>query len=105
MFSRDESLVFQNFCQKIIEAPRPIDAQPHTYQDGFLWCQDWHMIEILKYYFNGREGYYGDPPPNRLKRNPLFSKDTIAAEAERLLAEYKTPEAIVNHLKQERDHA
>lgn len=104
MFDRQDILFFKNFCQKIIEAPRPLPGQPlYAIKDGFLWCEDWKIIEILKYCFNGREGYYGDPPPNRLKRNPFFSKDAIAAEAEALIAEFKTAEKIVEHLREVRN--
>ena len=105
MFDREQRRVFENFCQQILERPRAIDIQPHERKDGYLWCDDWRIIEILKYFFNDREMYLNDPPPNRLKNNPLWSKDTIMSQAEELLTIYRTPEEIVNHLRQEREQA
>ena len=103
MFTREEVRVFENFLQKIIERPRPMDSQPHTKENGFLWCDDWRLIEILKYFINGPDMYQNDPPPNRLKHNPLWSKDIIVFQAGELLTVYRTPEEIVEHLQKERD--
>ena len=103
MFDREQIRVFENYLQKIIERPRTIDSQPHIRKNGFLWCDDWRIIEILKYLINGREMYIGDPPPNRLKNNPLWTKDMIMCQAEELLTIYLMPDAIVNHLRTERD--
>lgn len=105
MFSNDDILILKNFCQKIIEKPRPIDAQPHARQGGFLWCDDWRIIEILKYFFNGREMYISDPPPNRLKGNPMFSKDIIMAQAEAIADQHGSAAGIVEHLTKEREKA
>lgn len=103
MFAKDELLLLQNFCQRILERPRPIDAQPHTIKDGFIWCDDWRIIEILKYFFNGPEMYAGDPPPNRLKGNPLWSKDAIIEEAKTLFTLHGSATNLINHLEQERN--
>ena len=101
-FSKEDILALKNYCQWITEHPRPIDKQLHVQQQGFLWCDDWRIIEILKYFFNGEPMYLSDPPPNRLKANPLWSKDVILAQAEHLYEEYKTAEGIINHFKQQR---
>lgn len=82
--SREEVLIYKNYCQKIIENPRPIDAQPHIRDGGYLFCDDWWIIEVLKYFFNGPEMYMADPPPKRLRNNPLWSKEAIVKEAENL---------------------
>ncbi len=102
MYSREDQLIFMNYLQKLIEKPRRIQDQPHTRDGRFLWCEDWEIIEVLKYFFNGHEGYMGDPPPNRLKDNPLWSKEQIVAYAKQLLEENKTPDAIIEALKTRR---
>lgn len=71
----------QEFCQQIIFRPIPLDAQI-TIRDGDkIWCQDWETIEICKCLFHGEDVYRADPPPNRLKNNPLWSKDAIIQKA------------------------
>lgn len=102
MFTREESLILQNYLQKLLEKPRRIQDQPHTREGIFVWCQDWEIIEILKYLINGAEAYAGDPPPNRLKFNPLWSKEAMVMSGEAMLELYKTPEAIVEALKDRR---
>lgn len=71
----------QEFCQQIIFRPIPLDEQV-TIRDGEkIWCQDWEIIELCKCLWHGEEVYRGDPPPNRLKNNPLWSKDVIVEKA------------------------
>ncbi len=104
-FIRDDILKIQNFCQSIIEKPRPINAQPHKQENGSMWCEDWELIEICKYFYNGRDFYYQDPPPNRLKKNKIWpGKDFIAQEAEKVCAECSgNMDRIVEALKRRRD--
>lgn len=104
MFSPEEILALKEFCQRIINRPRPIDDQPHKREGIFVWCEDWEMIEICKYLFNGREAYYGDPPPNRLKFNPLWSKDEIEKQANDLILKLGLAQAIIEVLEEMRDH-
>jgi hypothetical protein len=101
-----ERRTLKEYCQKIIENPRPIWAQPNIAQDGRMWCEDWEIIEILKYFFNGKDMYYDDPPPNRLKNNPLWSKQDIerrALELRDLCA--RSVDKIIEHLTERRSHA
>lgn len=102
MFNDADRLEFKRYCQKIIEAPKPIDDQPHARDGGYLFCLDWEIIEILKYLFNGPEMYRDDPPPNRLKNNPLWSKEDIVAKAEGLITTYATADQIIAALKARR---
>lgn len=90
MFTDKEIIALKNFTQKIIESPYPINEERQWVKrnNGHIWCEDWETIEILKYLFNGREMYYGDPPPNRLKNNPLWSKDEIAKRGEQLIEQF-----------------
>lgn len=87
MFTRAEEIMLRNYVQEIINRPRSMEEQHHTRQGVHLWCDDWEIIEILKYLFNGHNGYMGDPPPNRLKNNPLWSKEGIAEKANKLIEE------------------
>lgn len=105
MFTQDEGLQFKIYLQSIINNPRTMDQQAHTRSNGFMWCDDWEIIEILKYFFNGPEGYDGDPPPNRLKRNPLWSKAEIVNKAEQLKACYETPDKIIQYFRLRRENA
>jgi hypothetical protein len=101
-----ERRTLKEYCQHIIERPRPIWAQPNITQDGRVWCEDWEIIEILKYFFNGKDMYYDDPPPNRLKNNPLWSKQDIerrALELRDLCA--GSVDKIIEHLTERRSHA
>ena len=72
MLNDQDILKIKRYCQEIINRPRPIEDQAHRKQGGCLWCRDWEIIELTKYLFNGRSAYFGDPPPNRLKNNPLW---------------------------------
>ncbi len=103
MFSQEEIRNLSNYLQTIIERPRPIQEQIHVIRDGFIWCEDWRIIEILKYFINGHDAYIGDPPPNRLKRNPLWSKDEIIAQAQEMRRQLQTVEAIVEFFKHQRE--
>ena len=103
MFTREEIILLKNFCQSVIEKPRPIYEQPHIVKDGCIWCDDWRIIEILKYFFNGEEMYLNDPPPNRLKNNPFWSKSVIIAQAKAILEECKNVDSIIQHLKKRRE--
>ena len=105
MFNDADKLKFKIFCQTIISAPRPIDAQPHTRAGDKMWCEDWELIEICKYLFHGPELYFGDPPPNRLKNNNLWNQKDIQATAEKLIEEFKTADDIINYLKGKRNGA
>ena len=40
------------------------------------------MIEVTKYLFLGAECYFKEPPPRRLRGNPLWSKEAIKDKAE-----------------------
>lgn len=99
----EDKIKLKKFNQSIIDNPRPMDEQWSETKDGKIWCSDWEIIEILKYMFNGRSMYMEDPPPNRLKNNPLFDKNKIAGTAEFLLKHYKgDADAIIERLRNER---
>lgn len=104
-FMPDDILKLKNFCQQIIDKPRAINAQWHVRKDGFIWCSDWQIIEILKYFFNGRQEYIGDPPPNRLKGNPLWNKQAIMDDAEQLKTFHSNVDEIIAALKKRREEA
>ncbi|HLB58440.1 MAG TPA: hypothetical protein VJL60_06465, partial [Gammaproteobacteria bacterium] len=100
MFDKEEIHMFNNYLQSVIEKPRPIEAQPHVIRNGCIWCDDWKIIEILKYFINGPEMYAADPPPNRLKNNPLWSKEEIVQMATEIKQEHDLAELIIEHFKQ-----
>lgn len=95
IFNKTEIADLERFIGSIIDRPIPINKQKHKRENTFTWCTDWWSIEICKYLFNGKELYYVDPSPVRLRNNPLWSKKEIEIEAEyklsmmRLLEEYK----------------
>lgn len=95
IFNKTEIADLERFMGSLIDRPIPIDKQEHDKQGNFLWCSDWWAIEVSKYFFNGKELYYADPVPVRLRNNPLWSKEKTEVCAEyklsmmRLLEEYK----------------
>lgn len=102
-FSQADRLKFKIYCQEIINKPRAIDDQPHVRMGGFIWCEDWKIIEILKYYFIGTDTYLVEAPPKRLKRNPLWKKDEIVLEASDLRIKLETAEKIIEHFREVRN--
>jgi len=99
MFTKHEILKLKQYCQEIINAPMYMEEQPHKREGKYLWCMDWEIIEILKYLFNGRSMYALDPPPNRLKNNPLWSKEDISRKAELLIESSDGAEVIIQKLR------
>ena len=83
--SAEDNLILRRACQEITYKPRAIEDQPHKRDGIYLWCEDWEMIEILKYMFLGATTYFAEMPPRRLRNNPLFSKEAIKDKAERLM--------------------
>ena len=101
-FNKDEILKLRLYCQFITCNPTSFDKQKIIRKDSYLWCKDWEIIEILKYLFNGKVGYFGDPSPNRLKNNPLWSKKNISDIAEELIAKHTSVSEIIKELKARR---
>jgi len=95
IFNKVEIADLERFIGSIMDNPLPIDAQQHERQGRFAWCTDWWSIEVSKYFYNGKELYYADPVPVRLRENPLWSKEKTEVCAEyklnmmRLLEEHK----------------
>lgn len=85
-YSVEDIIKIKRFNQSIIDNPLPFDKQKIERDGDRVWCKDWEIIEICKYIFNGHEGYMGDPPPNRLKNNPLWSKNNIINEALKIMS-------------------
>lgn len=98
-FNDKECLSLRIYCQSIVNSPRRLEDQIHTRSGGFLWCEDWEIIEILKCLFNGVPTYEVEPPPNRLKNNPLWNKKAIVSVAKVLVKELKTVENIIELFK------
>lgn len=99
MQTASDIVKLKRFCQEIIDKPRSMYEQPWKSLDDHIWCQDWEIIEILKYLFLGRETYMAEPPPNRLKHNPLWSKEAIEEKAEELLITYESTDEIIEQLR------
>ena len=45
------------------------------------------MIEMLKYMFLGGATYFSEVPPRRLRKNHLWSKESIKAKADALFVD------------------
>jgi len=102
-FSEDDLLKLKNYLQQIIDKPRWISHQPHVRQGPHLWCDDWRIIEVLKYLIYGAAAYEQDPPPNRLKNNPLWSKAQIVADADELYRTCVSADNLINIFKEIRE--
>lgn len=85
MFSQEEIIALKRLNQSIIFRPLPMDRQESQRQGNFMWCSDWWHIEVLKCLFHGADTYLGDPPPRRLKNNPLYSPSATVETAEKKL--------------------
>ena len=102
MFSPEEILKLKIYCQTLTSQPRAMNAQPFIKRDGYFFLDDWEIIEILKFFFNG-ESYWPDPPPNRLVNNPLWKgKEDVAEKAKAILKEYETVDNIIEYFKKRR---
>lgn len=94
---------FKVLCRDIQEHPIRMDKQPHRTEGVYVWCDEWEIMEICKLFFNGPETYAADPPPNRLRTNPMFSKVSIAEQAKALSERHQDDaETILQALKTRR---
>lgn len=101
---QEDRIRFKRLCQEIVERPRRIEAQPCERAGAHMLLEDWMIIEVCKYFFNGSEDYAGDPPPRRLEGNPLFSKLNVAREADELWAKAEgNVEAIIYGIRKQRE--
>lgn len=99
----DDILQLRRFVQRIIERPRSMDEQPHTREGVRLWCEDWHLIELGKCLFHSEPVYRGDPPPRRLRCNPLWSQEAIILEARQLQEQFPVVTDLIAHLEARRN--
>ena len=61
------------------------------------------MIEMLKYMFLGGATYFSEVPPRRLRKNHLWSKESIKAKADALFVDCNSNvEKFIEHLRAER---
>ncbi len=104
MFNAEECLNFRKFCQEIIFSPRMMEQQEHKREGKYLWCEDWEIIELIKYFFNGKDTYNLDPLPNRLKNNPLFpGREVIIAKGDEMIKAFGTADKIIDQLRRRRN--
>jgi len=96
-----ENIKLQEYLQDIIGKPTPFSKQKSMFGTlgNCLWCDEWELIEMIKYLFNGKEVYYRDPAPNRLKNSPFWSKEAIEAKVEKDLGNMTTIEEIIGYFK------
>ena len=102
-----EKTALKEYLQKVIGNPTPFDKQKSIFGENklCLWCDEWEVIEMLKFMFNGKDNYYLDPPPNRIKNSVgLWSKEAIEAKVEKELGNMETTEQIIEYFKNRREH-
>ena len=106
ILNEDEIIVLKQYLQKVIGYPTPFDKQKSIFgQNKFCqWCEEWEIIEMLKFLFNGKDMYYSDPPPNRLKNSSFWSKQAIEEKVERDLGKMDNVEQIIEYFKDKREH-
>lgn len=99
-----EMLSLRRFCQEITYRPRSLDSQPCQREGKSIWCEDWEMIEVLKYLFLGAQTYFAELPPRRLRNNPLWSKESIQAKAEKMYEDFGGDiDAMIGRMRGARD--
>lgn len=101
--SESEVTDLKHFCQVLINAPLSMKQQQHEIKGGKIWCSEFETIELCKYIIYGRDYYYKDVLPNRLKNNSLFpGKAVIEQKAEKLLSSFSTVAELITFLKNNR---
>ena len=104
-YTPEDILLLKRFVQRITDKPAPLDTQPCTREGVFLWCEDWHLIELGKCLFHSAPVYLGDPPPRRLRFNPLWSQQAIVEEATALQQQFPVVTDLIAHLEARRSYA
>ena len=104
-FIEKENIALQEYLGSIIGRPTPFSHQKSEFDSSgkCLWCEEWEIIEMLKFLFNGKDIYYRDPPPNRLKNSTLWSKEKIEEKIERELGSMEDANTIIEHFKKIRE--
>lgn len=99
-FTEAEQIPLKEYLASIIGNPTPFHKQQTIYGDkqNCLWCEEWEMIEMLKFLIYGREYYYNDPPPNRLKKSDKWSKEQVEQKIMNEIGD-KTREEIIEYFK------
>lgn len=79
----EAQLKLRRMCQEITYKPRPMAEQPCEQPtiSGKLWCEDWELIEVLKFFFLGKDTYYAEAPPRRLRGNAHFNHEKVERRA------------------------
>lgn len=101
---KEEILILKNYLAEIINKPTFFTKQKTVYDSNgkVQWCEEWEIIEMLKYIINGKENYYQDPPPNRLKESTCWSKEEIEKIVETDLGTVEDPNIIVSYFRKRR---
>lgn len=94
MFTDAEILELKTYNQEITYRPRRLENQESIREDGYVFCDDWEIIEILKCLFGGEDTYRADPLPNRLKKNPLFKGKEDIIKKTREYSPFKAEDII-----------
>jgi hypothetical protein len=104
-FTQKENIALQEYLSTIIGNPTPFAKQTSVFDTSgkCIWCEEWELIEMLKYLFNGKDIYYRDPPPNRLKDSTLWSKEKIEEKAEAELGKIEDINLILAYFKKWRE--
>lgn len=100
-----EVIALKEYLQRIIGRPIAFDKQKTIYGKSKLplWCEEWELIEMVKYLFQGKELYYRDPPPNRLKNSTLWSKEAIEEKVEKELGNMETVNQMIEYFENKRN--
>lgn len=104
-FTEKEIVVLKEYLAQITGRPIPFAKQKTVFDINgkCQWCEEWEMIEMLKYLINGKENYYYDPPPNRLKYSTAWSKENVEAKVIKDLDSLQSIEEIIDYFKKARE--
>jgi pyruvate-formate lyase-activating enzyme len=106
-FNDKEIIMLKEYLQGFLGKPTPFAKQKSIFGSNrfCLWCEEWEIIEMLKYLINGKDNYYRDPPPNRLRDSALlWSKEGIEARVIKDLGNLETVEQMIEYFKNKREH-
>ena len=105
-FIEKEIVALKEYLQIVIGNPTAFAKQKSVMgENNFcLWCEEWELIEMLKFLINGKDNYINDPPPNRLRNSALlWSKEDIETKVIKDLENLETIEQIIEYFKKIRE--
>lgn len=104
-FDSKEIIMLKEYLGRLQGRLTPFSKQKSIMgEDGFcMWCEEWETVEMLKYLINGKDMYFADPPPNRLKKSKEWSKEAIEQKVIADLDKIESVEGIIDYFDNKKE--